>query len=76
MPFTQPTAREGPELDVPHTLVNFLEPDVLAGTADGAVNPLAIPPNASIGRACSLQRPKLFLPYTRIKSYAVLESSV
>jgi hypothetical protein len=34
---------------VPHTLVNFLEPDVLAGTADGDVHPLAMPPNAPVG---------------------------
>ena len=27
-------------------------------------------------RAYPLQRPKLFLPYTRVKSYAVLSSSV
>ncbi len=49
MPFKQPTALEGPEVDVPHTLVNLLEPDVLAGTADGDVNPLVIPPNAPVG---------------------------
>jgi hypothetical protein len=29
-----------------------------------------------IKRAYPLLRPKLFLPYTRIKSYAVLSSSV
>jgi hypothetical protein len=49
MPFQQPTACEGPEVDVPHTIVNCLEPDVLAGTADGDVHPLAIPPHAPVG---------------------------
>jgi hypothetical protein len=49
MPFTQPTAFEGPEGDVPHTLVNVFEPDVLAGTAAGDVNPLAMPPEAPVG---------------------------
>jgi hypothetical protein len=49
MPFKQPTEFEGPEVDVPHTIVNLLAPDVLAGTADGDVNPLAISPNAPVG---------------------------
>jgi hypothetical protein len=49
MPFKQPTQFEGPEVDVLHSLINFFEPDVLAGTADGDVNPLAIPPNAPVG---------------------------
>jgi hypothetical protein len=45
MPFKQPTACEESEGDVPHTLVNRLAPDVLAGTADGDVHLLAIPPH-------------------------------
>jgi hypothetical protein len=49
MPFQQPTACEGPAGDVPHTLGNRLEPDGLAGPADGDVNPLVIPPNAPVG---------------------------
>jgi hypothetical protein len=49
MPLKQPTACEGPEGDVPPTLVNRLEPDVLAGTADGDVHPLVIPLYAPVG---------------------------
>ena len=49
MPFKQPTAREGPAGDVPHTRLNFFEAAVLAGTAEGDVNPRTIPPKAPVG---------------------------
>jgi hypothetical protein len=69
MPFQQPIEFEGPEVDVPHSMINLLEPDVLAGTADGDVDPLAIPPNTPVGTDVAAFETVRILKWRRLRSY-------
>src|SRR5215218_4750422 len=49
MSFEQPTEFEWAEIDIPDAIVDFLEADIFPGTGDGDVDPLAVPPDATIG---------------------------
>jgi hypothetical protein len=49
MSFEQPTELEWAEIDMPDAIVDVLEADIFPGTGDGDVDPVAVPPDATVG---------------------------
>ena len=47
--FMESTEFQGAEIDVPETIVDFFEADILSDADSGDINPMMVPANAAVG---------------------------
>lgn len=65
MPLVKASQLERSEVDIPDTVVDFLQADIFADTDDGDVDPVAFPANTAIGKNIKGRHTFIFQSITR-----------